>query len=420
MPLVAIVAVVTTVIPVKALLHASHSTQSPPPLRYNNRDAELSQVADNASLLLPPTPPSPVIVSSRRMLLTRTTATTAAFWAATVAPHPPRANAAVTDATDLFADNDWSLSSKTTIPVTPSTRVTGSIAPTDEITILVSKRRLAQTPLGLELSDIEFRTNRRVYIKSVAAGSYAESLGLKTDWIVVAVNGQSVERTNAAGVRQYLAQAMNKNDNFSGSNLDPDAISITFRDPSIFRTRLEQMSRVDSDSTASDQAANIVTTQVAPAGDTTQRNPDGSVRAGRTVTTATADQRVTVQQLVPPRYCTRGAATDDLLELSYIGTVVETGDIFDGSAILIDGKGIPGRGNDVTTFFVLGRQPFGQFPPGWDVGLTGMCVGERRRLLLPPELGYGATGVPRRRIPPNATLQYDVTLVSLNGLATPQ
>jgi hypothetical protein len=180
------------------------------------------------------------------------------------------------------------------------------------------------------------------------------------------------------------------------------------------------MSRADSDFTASDQAANSVTTQVAPAGDTTLRNPDGSVRAGRTVTTATTDQRVSVQQLVPPRYCTRGAATDDLLELSYIGTVVETGEIFDGSAILIDGKGIPGRGNDVTTFFVLGRQPFGQFPPGWDVGLTGMCVGERRRLLVPPALGYGATGVPRRRIPPNATLQYDVTLVSLNGLATPQ
>jgi hypothetical protein len=27
------------------------------------------------------------------------------------------------------------------------------------------------------------------------------------------------------------------------------------------------------------------------------------------------------------------------------------------------------RGNDVSTFFVLGKQPFGQFPPGWDVGL---------------------------------------------------
>ena len=55
-----------------------------------------------------------------------------------------------------------------------------------------------------------------------------------------------------------------------------------------------------------------------------------------------------------------------------------------------------------------------------NVGLAGMCVGERRRLIIPPVLAYGATGVPRRGIPPNATLQYDVTLVSMNGLATPQ
>lgn len=77
----------------------------------------------------------------------------------------------------------------------------------------------------------------------------------------------------------------------------------------------------------------------------------------------------------------------------------------------------------LSTSFIIykhrGKQPFGQFPPGWDVGLEGMCIGERRRLIIPPVLGYGAVGVPRRGIPPNATLQYDVTLVSLNGLATP-
>jgi FKBP-type peptidyl-prolyl cis-trans isomerase 2 len=118
--------------------------------------------------------------------------------------------------------------------------------------------------------------------------------------------------------------------------------------------------------------------------------------------------------------CKRRATVDDLLEISYIGTIVETGAIFDGSAVKINGEVIPGRGNDVSIFFVLGKQPLGQFPPGWDVGLDGMCVGERRRLIIPPVLAYGATGVPRRNIPPNATLQYDVTLVSLNGLATPQ
>jgi len=164
----------------------------------------------------------------------------------------------------------------------------------------------------------------------------------------------------------------------------------------------------------------IVTTQVAPAGDTTQRNQvDGSVKSGRKITDQD-DQRISVTQLVPPKMCKRGATEDDLMEISYVGRVLETGAIFDGSAVLINGEGIPGRGNDISIFLVLGKQPFGQFPPGWDVGLTGICVGERRRLLVPPVLAYGAKGLPRRGIPPNATLQYDVTLVSLNGLATPQ
>lgn len=309
---------------------------------------------------------------------------------------PQSSKAAITDATDIFADNDWSS------PQTePSSKPTGSIAPSDEVTVTLAKEKL-QKGLGVELTDIEFRTNLRVYVKTVAPGSYAERLGIQKDWVVVAVNGQSVERTNAAGVKQYLSQAIN--------NKSEATVQMTFRDPSIFRAKLQELSLEDGP----------VTTQVAPAGDTTQRNADGSVKTGRAVATAVADQRVTVAQLVAPRMCNRGAETDDLLELSYTGTVVETGQIFDGSAILIDGKGIPGRGNDISIFFVLGKQPFGQFPPGWDVGLTGMCVGERRRLVIPPALGYGPTGVPRRSIPPNASLQYDVTLISLNGLATPQ
>lgn len=308
-------------------------------------------------------------------------------------PKPSRAT--VTDETDTFADNWWSSKQKA-----PTTKVTGSVPVTDEVIVTLSKQKLREG-FGLELKDIEFRTNIRVYVKSVAPGSYAERQGVQKDWLVVDVNGQSTERTNAAGVKEYLLRAMIDDINY---------VQITFRDPSIFQSQLQDLSAQQGP----------VTTQVAPAGETTQRNPDGGVRAGKAVTVTAEDQRVTVEQLVAPSICHRGATIDDLLELSYTGTVVQTGQIFDGSSVLIDGQGIPGRGNDITTYFVLGKQPFGQFPPGWDVGLTGMCVGERRRLILPPALGYGRQGVPRRKIPPDATLQYDVTLVSLNGLSTPQ
>jgi hypothetical protein len=91
--------------------------------------------------------------------------------------------------------------------------------------------------------------------------------------------------------------------------------------------------------------------------------------------TSQQDQTFSVTQIQAPRLCNHGATTDDLLEISYVGSLPDLGGrIFDGSAVSIDGQGIPGRGNDVSLFFVQGKQPFGQFPPGWDVGINGMCV----------------------------------------------
>ena len=74
---------------------------------------------------------------------------------------------------------------------------------------------------------------------------------------------------------------------------------------------------------------------------------------------------------------------------------------------------------DDTIQFVLGRQPAGQFPPSWDVGLVGICVGERREIDVPPVLGFGPKGLPKRGVPPNARLIYDVEAVAINALSTP-
>lgn len=43
---------------------------------------------------------------------------------------------------------------------------------------------------------------------------------------------------------------------------------------------------------------------------------------------------------------------------------------------------------------------FGEVIPGWEKGLLGICVGEIRRLTIPPHLGYGATGVGKSRNSP--------------------
>lgn len=92
------------------------------------------------------------------------------------------------------------------------------------------------------------------------------------------------------------------------------------------------------------------------------------------------------------------AKAGDTATVHYVGTLAD-GTTFDSS-----------RDRGEPFVFALGA---GQVIRGWDEGVRGMKIGERRRLTIPSDMAYGDGGIPGV-IPGGATLIFDIELISIN------
>ncbi|KAL8215094.1 hypothetical protein R6Q57_004543 [Mikania cordata] len=100
-----------------------------------------------------------------------------------------------------------------------------------------------------------------------------------------------------------------------------------------------------------------------------------------------------------PASCEVQAHKGDKIKVHYRGKLTD-GTVFDSSFE----RGTPFE-------FELGS---GHVIKGWDQGLLGMCVGEKRKLKIPAKMGYGGRGSPPK-IPGGATLIFDTELIAVNG-----
>jgi len=116
-----------------------------------------------------------------------------------------------------------------------------------------------------------------------------------------------------------------------------------------------------------------------------------------TIPHVSGEAELKIEVVHKPEGCTETSKKGQMLTMHYTGTF-EDGKKFDSSH---------DRNQPFT--FQIG---IGQVVKGWDQGLLDMCVGEKRKLIVPPHLGYGEQGA-GEVIPPGATLLFETELLKI-------
>ena len=127
------------------------------------------------------------------------------------------------------------------------------------------------------------------------------------------------------------------------------------------------------------------------------------VAAKEEPTATPGEDGLVIHNTFKPDACDRKAKTTDVLTLHYKGYLEGSEQVFDSSY----------ERNEAFTF----QLGIGHVILGWERGLVGVCVGEKRQLIVPPHLGYG--DAKHDQIPPKSTLVFDIEILKIEDGPVP-
>lgn len=158
------------------------------------------------------------------------------------------------------------------------------------------------------------------------------------------------------------------------------------------RKRKKKKAQENEGNTRTDQTVSAVEVKKEPASATEQVQTEAKSSQVRSFPNG-----LVIEEVAMGKPDGKRASPGKQVSVRYIGKLKKNGKIFDSN---------------------VGRAPFkfrlgvGQVIKGWDVGVNGMRVGDKRRLTIPPSMGYGAEGA-GGKIPPNSWLVFDVELIDV-------
>ncbi|KAI9384926.1 hypothetical protein POPTR_012G129200v4 [Populus trichocarpa] len=203
------------------------------------------------------------------------------------------------------------------------------------------------------------------------------------------INNASRDEIESKQVKKQDSTNRNKHEQ---RDLDTDADSMPGEDSSDKKKKKNKKKKKtqDSGATTNDQAVSAAGGEAKSSLESEDKQSTAKSSQVRTFSNG-----LVIEELAMGKPDGKRASPGSQVSVHYIGKL-KNGKIFDSN---------------------VGRAPFkfrlgvGQVIKGWDVGVNGMRVGDKRRLTIPPSMGYGDRGA-GGKIPPNSWLVFDVELVN--------